>query len=372
MFGSYDTQERRRSMSYLSTNDKSRPRSASTGVLELSPVSNFYSQRSPATPCFVSPRMAFSTQFNYDSPIQVLTSSSPGVFRPMSVPRLPGRYSLKRLPLKCKALLTVILLSLATCLYIFRTSIVDESIDCNLSGTCDDHSHEHSSLERFVRAVTGPGPNHHTLTGDLDNPEIGSHEAHEIYQGSEWADTITDLTDGASSKQSPGNGNRVAVIVGSHVDLPEESIGHNTDEYATGEPYRNIGHEWSNVDGDGQADQSYSLGSAPLAQLPPNTPAGTMKEIEDYLSQGMHGELKRDGTVFIQEPQMGHGNQHFGSHWGEAAHSHYQGDMSNRVGQMGQMQFGYRDNDHRQPRHIENLRMDRLPPGVNPNRYFDL
>ncbi|XP_066940262.1 uncharacterized protein [Macrobrachium rosenbergii] len=361
MFGGYDTQERRRSMSYLSTNDKWRPRSASTGVLELSPVSNFYSQRGPATPCFVSPRMAFSTQFNYDSPIQVLTSSSPGVFRPMSVPRIPGRYSLKRLPLKCKALLTVTLLSLAMCLYLLRTSI-DESIDCNLSGTCDDQSHEHNSLERFVRAVTGPGPNPHSLSGDLDNPEIGSHEAHEIYQGSEWAD---------SSQQISGNGNRVAVIVGNHVDLPEESIGHNTGEYATGEPLRNVGHEWSSLDGNSQPGHISSLESAPLAQLPPNTPAETMKEFEEYLSQGMHGELKRDGHLFIQEPQMAHGNQHYGPHWGEVPPPHYQGDSGNR---MGQMQFGYREsNDHRQPRHsMENLRMDRLPPGVNPNRYFDL
>ncbi|KAK7063142.1 hypothetical protein SK128_014479 [Halocaridina rubra] len=166
------TQERRRaSWNLLSTSDSYRPRSASASFLSNSANRSVInsSHRAPATPCFVSPRMAFSTQFDYDSPIQVLTSSSPCVFKPMSLKRWSSPCSLKRLTPHCKALLILLLLSLAASLYFIRNSREsrDHSVPCS-DYSCDDVIHGHP---RFFGSVTPP-PSYHTLSDDLDNPSV--------------------------------------------------------------------------------------------------------------------------------------------------------------------------------------------------------
>ncbi|XP_068216467.1 uncharacterized protein [Palaemon carinicauda] len=373
MFSGFNTQERRRSsMSHLSTNEKWRPRSASTGVIEVSPVTNFYSQRGPATPCFVSPRMAFSTQFNYDSPIQVLTSSSPGVFMPMSVPKIPRRYSLKRLPLKCKALLSTLLLSLAICLYVFRKSIADGNVDCNLTGSCGNHSHEHNDLQRFVRAVSGPGPTHHTLTGDLDDPEISIAEVHGNYE--EYSNRGRDLPGGMFNQH--GNGNGIAVIVGQHVDSSEEVVGNDLPGFSPVEPFDDI--QESNHLSEAKTDSFSALESAPLAVFPPKMPARALDGAE-YMQQGVYrqnqapqmAEHQRYERPVSELDLMADMADHSGPYWMEAQPLGHQGDSSNRYGQM---QYGYREtSDHRQHRRaMDNMRMDRLPPGINPRRYHEL
>lgn len=117
------------------------------------------SQRTPATPCFVSPRMAFSTQFSYDSPIQILTSSSPRVLTPAAVSKLKGRCSLKRLSRRWKIVFIMFFTALGTGLFVSRKmseiSSLKNKSSCENGGRGCETDHRHPGLaERFMDVVS--------------------------------------------------------------------------------------------------------------------------------------------------------------------------------------------------------------------------
>lgn len=127
----------------------------------LSEMSTRGSQRTPATPCFVSPRMAFSTQFSYDSPIQILTSSSPGALTPAAVSKLKGRCSMRRLSRRWKIVLIMFFTALGSGLFISRKM---SEISSMHKSSCEDGGHgehgcetdhRHPGLaERFMDVVS--------------------------------------------------------------------------------------------------------------------------------------------------------------------------------------------------------------------------
>ncbi|XP_063599746.1 putative uncharacterized protein DDB_G0271606 [Penaeus indicus] len=170
--GSHNYQDtpmpRRHSLLDVSLAPKWRHRSHSLGLVNvsgfspgLSQMSTSGSQRTPATPCFVSPRMAFSTQFSYDSPIQILTSSSPGALTPAAVSKLKGRCSMKRLSRRWKIVLIMFFTALGTGLFISRKM---SEISSMHKSSCEDGEHgehgcetdhRHPGLaERFMDVVS--------------------------------------------------------------------------------------------------------------------------------------------------------------------------------------------------------------------------
>ncbi|XP_071515484.1 uncharacterized protein [Panulirus ornatus] len=183
--------DRRHSLLEVSQSSRWRPRSASMGMVD---PNNFLTnseggkrRASPSpctTPCFVSPRMAFSTQFSYDSPIQILTSSSSGVLSPRSVSKFKRRCSLRSLPHCCKMFLILLFFVIASGLFIHRT-IHDHKRSVSvltLDDTChydnpdcqdldDDIIHDHPSLKRFMRSVQQP-THYHVLTPDLNTSQL--------------------------------------------------------------------------------------------------------------------------------------------------------------------------------------------------------
>ncbi|XP_076031356.1 uncharacterized protein LOC143019531 isoform X4 [Oratosquilla oratoria] len=82
--------------------------------------------RRPAPPCFVTPRMAFSTQFTFDSPsspVEVLTSSSPMFVALRSVKSMRKswfNFSLRHLGTSKKVLLALLLITIATTAFVIR------------------------------------------------------------------------------------------------------------------------------------------------------------------------------------------------------------------------------------------------------------
>ncbi|KAK3853771.1 hypothetical protein Pcinc_039705 [Petrolisthes cinctipes] len=137
-----------------------RPRSSSASVVDMknfSPALTVSYRGAPhkpscATPCFVSPRMAFTTQFSYDSPIQILTSS------PRSMPRIRG---LRKLSPRLKLLMSGLLLSLALVLYIFRVHVVaEEGLDkigeCSDKLSCTNTTYSLSHIQSILRSTSSP------------------------------------------------------------------------------------------------------------------------------------------------------------------------------------------------------------------------
>ncbi|XP_047486575.1 RNA polymerase II degradation factor 1-like [Penaeus chinensis] len=124
----------------------------------LSQMSTSGSQRTPATPCFVSPRMAFSTQFSYDSPIQILTSSNPRILTPGMVSQLKGRFSMKRLSRRWKIVLIMFFTALGAGLFISRKMGEISSMNkssCEDGGHGCEPDHRHPGLaERFMDVVS--------------------------------------------------------------------------------------------------------------------------------------------------------------------------------------------------------------------------
>lgn len=186
-----DTPDHRRHSSYdVSLAPKWRHRSSSLGLVNVAGLSpgvaqmNTYSQRAPATPCFMSPRMAFSTQFSCDSPIQILTSGKGhNMLDPGSIPRM--RYSLKRIPRRCKIVLILLLIGIGAALFVNR-----KLYDLSSTNVCDgedkecEDSHFHKKLtERFLEIVSleKVQKHFHSFAKDLGIPTYieGNREASE-------------------------------------------------------------------------------------------------------------------------------------------------------------------------------------------------
>lgn len=246
---------RRYSMLDVSLAPKWRPRSASMSVVD---VSNFSSHiggimnRRPATPCttpcFVSPRMAFTSQFSYDSPIQVLSSS------PRALSKL-HKFSLRNLSHRCQMLLILVFLGLAATLFLVRTISESKQHNTNLVEVCaeDDLSclggetatHEHPRLQRFMRAVAQP-PTLDSLSTDPEDAELDTSREERLSQTleSNSSETVTEyqseyLPDGDAGELQPlpsvGNvaassrKQRLPVIQGEYSDNTQQYPVHGND-----------------------------------------------------------------------------------------------------------------------------------------------
>ncbi|XP_050723391.1 trichohyalin-like isoform X2 [Eriocheir sinensis] len=149
-----------------------RPRSSSTSVVtvtEATPELRTVGDRRPPptpgyTPCFVSPRLAFSTQFNYDSPIQILTCRSNNVLKPVS--KWTSRFYL----CSGKGLFITVMLSLCFigCMWMGGKEVpvppgAAQHL-CDAHGTGADCGGAHpvtSSLQKFLKDAS---THEHTLT----------------------------------------------------------------------------------------------------------------------------------------------------------------------------------------------------------------
>ncbi|XP_045130259.1 uncharacterized protein DDB_G0290301-like isoform X2 [Portunus trituberculatus] len=133
-----------------------RPRSCSTSVLtvtestpELRSPADF--RRPPATQCFISPRMAFTPQFSYDSPIQIITCGSNTALKP-----IVQRFRLGPLLCSKKGLLLIALLTISIVSFLFLNG---KEYGLQTEGQCDTqdpaapcHGHEAANpLKRFLR-----------------------------------------------------------------------------------------------------------------------------------------------------------------------------------------------------------------------------
>lgn len=397
-------QERRRSLNNLGVSESLRPRSASTGVIEVSPLTRGFSTnpRGPATPCFVSPRMAFSTQFNFDSPIQVLTSSSPGVFRPMAVPSLPGRCSLKRLPHRCKILLCIILLSFAGSLYLVRKlSDGSGSRDCNIDNTCDDPIHEHPSLKRFLGAVNKQ-PHYHSLTQDLENPNIEMPQFYDLGEDPSQVpqtfsyDLETNLKEITSADEEPPSVELLKPNPRHRIIVREVHNAFQTTREISGEAQsddmsKEVDTENSYIISDYAPEENLDNGlmtleSVPLFHQPPvdvhlrgrDLPPRRMqsKDFEEVAEQSIEGRNYLSPQYVQPPPRRGP----FSLYEREVDSRMAKHPRDSRRQDVDRMPFRERrktpgglvndfDEGFVPKRNKDGLRMDRLPPGVNPRRY---
>nr|XP_045614533.1 uncharacterized protein LOC123768180 isoform X2 [Procambarus clarkii] len=207
---------RRHSMLDVSLAPKWRPRSASMSVVDVTKFSPQFTSgtglmtRRPSptpctTPCFVSPRMAFSTQFAYDSPLQILSSGSP-----QALVKLKSKFGLKRLSRRWKIFLILVFSVLAGTLFLVRTlgdnvqtkqnpeiTCAEDDLNC-LNG---DTSHGHPSFQRFLRAVSPPSqPTHyHSLSEDLNEPEVDALQSENIETKGLASNTIEEQSTGYAS-----------------------------------------------------------------------------------------------------------------------------------------------------------------------------
>lgn len=83
------------------------------------------------TPCFVSPRMAFTTQFSYDSPIQIITSTGSDMLKPVAKWRV--RWPCRSLLCSRKGLLFVALLTIGIVSFLLLNGM-DSPLE---EGQCD-------------------------------------------------------------------------------------------------------------------------------------------------------------------------------------------------------------------------------------------
>lgn len=116
--------------------------------------------RAPATPCFMSPRMAFSTQFTHDSPIEILTSPKGRLPFLSNSSRLSKKLSMRRLSRRCKILLILVFALAGAGLFVNRKMneyAAPESSPEMCSGEdqeCEE-DHVHPGLaERFMHIVS--------------------------------------------------------------------------------------------------------------------------------------------------------------------------------------------------------------------------
>ncbi|KAK8399535.1 hypothetical protein O3P69_003539 [Scylla paramamosain] len=165
-----------------------RPRSSSTSVLTV--TESTPQLRSPAdyrrppptpctTPCFISPRMAFTTQFGYDSPIQIITCGGSNVLKP-----IVKRFWLGPLLCSKKGLLFVTLLTIGIVSFLLLNR---KEYGLRTEGQCDAqdstapcHSHEAVNplkVWRFLRRES--------FTSEQSTPDTEKSEAPVAQEGEE-------------------------------------------------------------------------------------------------------------------------------------------------------------------------------------------